>query len=171
MGLQEDIGFVARRPNAARRAVQRIAAIPALSPTLAKLATPLDRMVHRMTSGRASVTGSLAFPTLLLATVGAKTGAVRTTPLAAIPHVDDLAVIGSNAGSGKIPGWVHNLRANPAATVSYEDRIVDVTAREVDADEHDEIFASAVRIYPGFAGYRERVDYLIPVFMLTAASD
>jgi deazaflavin-dependent oxidoreductase (nitroreductase family) len=108
---------------------------------------------------------------LLLATVGAKTGAIRTTPLAAIPRDDDLAVIGSGSGSRKIPGWVHNLRANPEATVSYQDRVVPVVGREVDQTEHDEIFAAATRIYPGFAGYRQRADYLIPVFVLTASHE
>lgn len=170
MGLQQDIGYVARRPNAVQRALQRFVAIPALSPILSRLVTPVDRALHRMTSGRASVTsGVIAFPTIFLATTGARTGETRTTPLAAIPCGDDLAVIASNAGSGKVPGWAYNLRANPTATVSYEDRVVDVVARETGGGEYDEVFAAANRIYPGYAGYRERADYVIPVFVLRSA--
>ena len=172
MGLQQDIGFVARRPNVAQRTLQRFAAVPALSPHLGRLVTPVDRIIHRMTSGKATASGVLvAFPTLLLATVGARTGELRTTPLAAIPYDDDLAVIASAAGSRKIPGWVHNLRADPAATVSYEDRVIPVVGREADIAEHDRIFAAACRIYPGFAGYRQRADYVIPIFVLTASDD
>ena len=170
MGLQQDIGYVVRRPNAVQRALQRVVAIPALSPILSRLVTPVDRALHRMTSGRASVSsGAIAFPTILLATTGARTGESRSTPLAAIPCGDDLAVIASNAGTGKIPGWAYNLRANPTATISYEGRVAAVAVREAEVSEHDEIFAAANRIYPGYAGYRERVDYQIPVFVLSSA--
>jgi len=169
MGLQQDIGYVARRPNAVQRALQRFVAIRALSPILSRLVTPVDRALHRMTSGRASVTsGAIAFPTILLATTGAKTGETRSTPLAAIPCGDDLAVIASNAGSGKVPGWAYNLRANPTATVSYEEQLAPVAVREADDAEYDEIFMAANRIYPGYAGYRERANYRIPVFVLSS---
>lgn len=172
MGLQQEIGYVVKRANTVQRALQRFAAIPALSPTLSRMVTPVDRVVHRASGGRSSAMGVLvAFPAILLATVGARTGETRTTPLAAIPSGDDLAVIASNAGSGKLPGWAHNLRANPAATMTYEDQVVAVVAGEAEGSEYDSVFAAATRIYPGYAGYRERADYEIPVFVLTSRPD
>lgn len=170
MGLQQEIGYIARRPNAVQRTLQRLVSMPVLSPVLTKLVTPIDRTIHRMTSGRASVTsGVIAMPTVLLTTIGARSGTTRTAPLAAIPCGDDLALIASNAGSGKVPGWAYNLRANPAATVSYEERVVDVIAREAEGSEYEKIFEAADRIYAGYVGYRERADYVIPVFVLSSA--
>lgn len=171
MGLRTDIGLIPRRANAVQRGLQKVAAIPSLSPLLARLVTPIDRFLHRLSGGKASATaGLIAFPTVVLTTTGARSGALRTAPLAAIPVGDDLALIGSNAGSGKIPGWVFNLRANPQAIVTYNGRVVAVTAREANGDEYEEAFAAAIRMYSGFAGYRERVDYAIPVFMLSNAA-
>jgi deazaflavin-dependent oxidoreductase (nitroreductase family) len=136
---------------------------------LTRLVTPADRILHGASKGKASITGGLiAMPTFVLSTMGAKTGQVRTTPLSAIPLGDGLALIGSNAGSGKLPGWVHNLRANPAATVSYQGQTVAVLAREATEDEYEDVFDAAVRIYPGYAGYRQRATHHIPVFVLEA---
>jgi deazaflavin-dependent oxidoreductase (nitroreductase family) len=115
--------------------------------------------------------GLVAFPMIVLGTTGARTGKKRKTPLAAIPVGDDLGLIASNAGSGTIPGWAHNLQANPEATVTYGRRLAAVVARTVHGDEYDQVFAAAERVYTGFAGYRERVDYTIPVFMLTAIEE
>ncbi|MDJ0925963.1 MAG: nitroreductase/quinone reductase family protein [Acidimicrobiia bacterium] len=171
MGLQEELGYRSPRVNNVQRALHDVVAIPWLSPVLSKLFTPVDRAFHRMTGGRASVSGALVgFPVVVLTTTGAKSGQLRTTPLSAVPLGDDLALIGSNAGSGKIPGWAHNLRANPTGTVAYEGREAAVKAREADPDEYEAAFDSAVRVYPGYAGYRERADYVIPVFVLEAAN-
>lgn len=169
MGLQAQIGYNVPRVNKVQGALQRIAANPSLSPVLSRLVTPLDRVVHSASKGKASLTGSLiASPIIVLSTTGAKTGQVRTTPLSAIPLGDDLALIGSNAGSGKVPGWAYNLRANPVASVSYNGRTAEVAAREADAAEYEAVFDAGVRIYPGYGGYRQRADHQIPVFVLEA---
>ena len=169
MGLQAAIGYRVPQANRVQRALQSVAANPSLSPLLTRLVTPLDRTLHRASKGKFSVTGGLiASPTLLLSTTGARSGQTRTAPLSAIPFGDELALIGSNAGSGKIPGWAHNLRANPAASVSYNGRTAKVTAREADGTEYEDAFDTAVRLYPGYGGYRQRAAHHIPVFILEA---
>jgi deazaflavin-dependent oxidoreductase (nitroreductase family) len=171
MGLQQEIGFVPRRANAVQRALQQVAAVPSLSPVLKPAVTALDKMLHRVTGGKVSATaGLVAFPTIIVTTTGARSGEPRTAPLAAIPVHDDLALIGSNGGSGKMPNWVFNLRAHPEASISYSGRVVNVIAAEAAADQYEEAFAAAARIYAGFTGYRERADSTIPVFMLCAAA-
>ena len=172
MGLQNDIGYVEPRANTIQRAAQRLVSHPSLSPTLTRLADRVDRVLLRVSRGKVSASNTIvAFPTIVLITTGARSGETRETPLVAVPIGDDLAVVGSNGGSGGIPGWVHNLRAHPGASVSYGQRQADVVARELEDSQHDEVFAAAARIYPGFAGYRERADYKIPVFVLARASD
>lgn len=172
MGLQEEIRYSVPRANKVQRALQSFAANPSLSPFFTRLVTPLDRVLHGASKGKASVTGGLiSSPTILLSTTGAKSGQIRTTPLMAIPLADGLALIGSNAGSGKVPGWAHNLRANPVASLSYKGRTVEVTSREADENEYEAVFDAAVRIYAGFAGYRKRANHHIPVFVLEARDE
>ena len=54
----------------------------------------------------------------MLRTTGARTGQTRT---AALVYGTDgpgrYVVVGSDGGSDRAPGWVHNLRANPSAEV------------------------------------------------------
>lgn len=175
MGLQADIGYSVPSANKVQRALQNVAASPTLSPLspfLMRLVTPLDRMLQGVGKGNASVTGALiAAPTILVSTTGAKSGQIRNTPLNAIPLADGLALVASNGGSGKIPGWAHNLRANPAASLSYNGRTVEVVAREADEAEYDAVFDAAVRVYPGYGGYRQRATHHIPVFILEARGE
>ena len=171
MGLQQAIGYKRARANRLQLALQRVAATPSLSRVLSRLVTPIDRLTHRISKGRITVSGALvAFPVVVLETVGARSGQTRRAPLVAIPIGADLAVIGSNAGIGTVPGWAHNLRANPAATVTLGDRTVPVLARAANPEEYEQAFATASKIYPGFAGYRERVRVAIPVFVLSVAA-
>ena len=171
MGLQSEIGLIPRQPNAAQRAMQRTASAPAVAGFLAKALPPTDRLALRLTKGRVTIAGLLAaLPVVVLTTTGAKSGESRTSPLNGIPYRDDLAFIGTRFGSGKTPNWAYNLRAYPEAAIEYNGRTVAVTAREADAAESDEVFDAGVRIYPGFAAYRERATNQIPVFILESAT-
>ena len=68
-------------------------------------------------------------PVIMVTTTGARSGLPRTMPLAGIPCGDDLAVVGSNFAQPSTPAWVHNLEADPQATVVWRDRSVAVRAR------------------------------------------
>lgn len=171
MGLQADIGFIPRRANAVQRFLQKLASASLFSGFLAKVLAPLDRLVHRLSKGRATLTGTAAaLPVVLLTTTGARSGEPRTSPLNGIPLGDDLAVMGTSFGIGKVPSWAYNLRADPTASIEYKGSSFDVVAREADADEFEAAFAAATKIYPGYAGYRERATNLIPVFILESAA-
>jgi deazaflavin-dependent oxidoreductase (nitroreductase family) len=89
-----------------------------------------------------------------------------------VPVDGSLTIIGSNFGQESTPGWVYNLEANPAATVTYGDRTVEVTARLADDDETDATFELASSVYGGYAKYRERADHrVIRVFVLEPVPD
>ena len=170
MGLQQDLGYEAPQPNAVQRFLHRIGFSPTLAPLLGRGLTVADRFLHRASNGNVTVTGRVgAFPTVMLATTGAKTGQSRTVPVSAIPYRDDLALIASYMGSGKVPGWAHNLRANPTALIKLRDRTRTVVAAEAGKAEVEEIFAAAVRLYAPYRGYRTRARHTIPVFVLTGA--
>jgi deazaflavin-dependent oxidoreductase (nitroreductase family) len=129
---------------------------------------PIDKVLYRRSDGRLTVPGLMAgLPVIMLTTTGAKSGELRSMPLVGIPLGDDLAVIGSNYGQQRTPGWVYNLEADPAATVSYRDRSVEVTARAAGDAEADEAFRIAATFYPGYGKYRARASHrTIRVFVL-----
>jgi len=172
MGVLSDLGYAVKPANAAQRLTQRLGASGPGSWLLQKTLYAIDRPLFRMSKGRLSGAGLLAgLPVIMLTTTGAKSGLPRPMPLVGIPMGDDLAVIGSNYGQERTPGWVHNLLATPAATVEYRDRSVEVTARPATDAEADEAFEISARFYPGYATYRERASHrVIRVFVLESAT-
>ncbi len=132
---------------------------------------PVDKALFKVTDGRLtlpSLAGGL--PVIMLTTTGAKSGKARTMPLVGVPVGDDLALIGTNYGQQSTPGWVYNLKAEPSATIRYQDRTVAVTARRADESETDQAFDLAAGVYGGYAKYRTRVDHrVIRVFVLESA--
>src|SRR5271166_5125259 len=56
---------------------------------------------------------TLWIPSLLLHTVGAKTGKQRTTSLTYARDGDSYLVVASKGGAPEAPGWYHNLKAKP----------------------------------------------------------
>jgi deazaflavin-dependent oxidoreductase (nitroreductase family) len=67
----------------------------------------------RRTGGQTGGSGR----TLLLTTIGARSGRERTVPLAYLPDGNRLLIFGSRAGSDKQPDWYWNLLKNPVVTV------------------------------------------------------
>jgi deazaflavin-dependent oxidoreductase (nitroreductase family) len=90
-------------------------------------------------------------------TTGAKTGRRRASPLLGIPHGDDLAIIGTQFGQPGTPGWYYNLLADPAASIVFRDKQVNVVAREVDGDEWRAIWDRACGFYSGYNSYATRI--------------
>ncbi|MDJ0954540.1 MAG: nitroreductase family deazaflavin-dependent oxidoreductase [Acidimicrobiia bacterium] len=170
MGLQQQLHLSAVEPNVVQRSLQRIGATSVGTSLFAMVLGPLDQVSHKLSEGRITIGRSLgALPVVMLTTTGAKTGKMRTNPVSAIPYGDDLALVGSNYGRGTSPGWAHNLRANPLATVSHRDHEVAVVASAAEGDQYEEVFAAAVGVYPGYARYRRTAANTIPVFALAAA--
>ena len=148
MGIQQQLGANAPKPNAIQRIVQKVAA---------------SRGRRRSTE---LLTG---LPIMMLTTTGAKTGQARTHPVLGIPHGDDYALQSGNFGVKSVPAWVHNLRANPAATVQYGGTTAAVTARKADDEETDAILSIGTELFPGLAAYGRRASRQLDVFVLTAS--
>ena len=110
----------------------------------------LDQLVSKLTGGKRTFARIVAeLPSVILTTTGAKSGKPRTVALLGIPHPEGVAVVATNYGGAKHPAWYHNLKANPAATVTIEGDTWHATARPVTPRERDEIWAKGVEIYPG----------------------
>ena len=168
MGVLTELDYTVKPPNAVQRGMQIVASTRPAAWLFSKTMHPVDRVLYRWSKGRLTVPGIVAgLPVVFLSTTGAKSGEQRTMPLLGIPIGDDLAVIGSNYGQEKTPGWVFNLEADPHGDVRYRDATASITARAATDEETDEAFMLASRVYPGYAKYRERADHrVIRVFLL-----
>ena len=106
-------------------------------------------------------------PVVVLTSVGARTGLLRKTPLMRVEHDGDYVVVGSLGGSPKHPVWVFNLRQNPRIELQDGAEKHEYEARELDGEERETWWERAVEAFPNYAGYQEKTDRLIPLFLLT----
>jgi deazaflavin-dependent oxidoreductase (nitroreductase family) len=104
---------------------------------------------------------------ILLTTTGARSGAPHTTPLGYLPDGGErILVIASAGGSSSHPDWYHNLLAHPRATVEDGVFTYEAEASLLEGDERDRVFARAVEVDPGWAGYQAKTDRVLPVVAL-----
>jgi len=106
---------------------------------------------------------------LLLDHVGAKSGALRTSPLLYVPDGENLVLVASKGGFPKHPAWFHNLRANSETYVQVGDERRRVRARTATAAERPQLWDRAVDVWPGYEDYRRRTDREIPLVVLEPA--
>jgi deazaflavin-dependent oxidoreductase (nitroreductase family) len=114
--------------------------------------------------------GFAGAPMLLLITKGAKTGTLRTNPLAYLAQGDAIYIFGSKAGAPTNPDWYHNLTANPRVTVEIGTETYEADAVEVTGAERDRIFAAQTEVMPGFKDYEGKTTRVIPVIQLKRVS-
>jgi deazaflavin-dependent oxidoreductase (nitroreductase family) len=123
-----------------------------------------------MASGGAEGTEMEGKPTVLLTTIGAKSGKIRKSPLMRVEHNGEYAIVASMGGAPANPSWYGNVVKNPR--VELQDGTVngDYDAREVFGDEKATWWERAVAAWPPYAEYQTRTDRAIPVFVLTPVS-
>ena len=80
---------------------------------------------------------TLGIPSLLLHSVGAKTGKARTTSLTYARDGDAYLIVASKGGDPRSPGWYHNLKANPNVEINVGPKRFGVTAKPVLPDDPD----------------------------------
>jgi deazaflavin-dependent oxidoreductase (nitroreductase family) len=149
--------FAYTRANAFQRVIRQFAASGPGSWLFARVLHHLDRLVFRLTRGRATL-GSLVsgLPVVMLTTTGARTGQPRTVPVLGLPTPDGLAVIGSNWGREGAPAWDRNLRADPSASVAIGSHRRRVRAVEAEGERRERIWREGLEIYPGWSQYERR---------------
>lgn len=110
-------------------------------------------------------------PMILVHHIGARSGTERVTPLVYFPQDDDrMVIIASKAGAPTNPDWYHNVKAHPEIDVEVGTETFPVVVTEATGTERDDIWARAVVAMPGFGGYQEKTDRVIPVLVLTRAA-
>src|SRR3954447_4139195 len=122
--------------------------------------------LYRATGGRVGRKIPGLPPLLLLDHVGAKSGKLRTVPLAYLPDGEDYVVVASRGGYHKNPGWVHNLRANPDTEVQIGRRRTPVHAREATDEERGRLWPPLVELNPTYEQYERYTDRKFPIVIL-----
>ena len=131
--------------------------------------TPIDRFLLTKTKGRVGTTIGTRFSkdTVMLGCRGARSGLQREVPLLSTSVGEEFVLVASQGGAIENPAWYHNLKANPACTLTVRGQSLECTAREVSGEERDRYWRAAVENYSGFARYQTRTSRAIPVIVLT----
>jgi F420H(2)-dependent quinone reductase len=129
----------------------------------------LHDFIYKSTHGRVGHQVPGIPPSLLLHTVGAKTGAARSNTLTYARDRDDYLIVASWGGSPKAPAWYHNLKATPEVEINVGAERFAVHARAVTPGDPD--YARLWRIVNEANGnydtYQSRTSRPIPVVVLT----
>jgi deazaflavin-dependent oxidoreductase (nitroreductase family) len=110
-------------------------------------------------------------PLLLLTSIGAKSGAARTTPLMYLADGERIVIFASKAGAPSNPAWYHNLVANRSATVEVGGDVFDVDVSVAEGDERERLYNQQAELIPQFADYAQKTTRRIPVVVLERAAD
>jgi deazaflavin-dependent oxidoreductase (nitroreductase family) len=105
-------------------------------------------------------------PTLLLTTVGRKTGKLRTRPLVYSQDGDSYVLIASKGGTPEHPAWFVNLMANPDVHVQVRHDIFRAHGRQAEGPERERLWAQMVEVLPQYADYQARTERRLPVVVL-----
>jgi len=127
---------------------------------------PLEEVMKRLTGGRVQLSG-LGVPTLVLHTIGAKSGLERDIVLMYCPDGVEMLVTGSNFARDAHPAWTANLLANPAVAVSRNGTRIDVHATLLDDAEREATWPKLERNWPGYRKYEVTAGRTLRVFRLT----
>ena len=118
----------------------------------------------RANNGRVATFASQ--PLLLLTHTGAKTGKLRTNPLAYFRDGDRYIVVASKGGAPTNPDWYYNLLANPRTTIEVGNERIEVTVEPAGPAERERLWAMVIERNPAFQEYEKKTRRTIPLVIL-----
>jgi deazaflavin-dependent oxidoreductase (nitroreductase family) len=143
------------------------------SGVLMRVAKPLtDMQISRYRRSKdATAPNMMGFPTVLLTTIGARTGHERTHVLGGFPDGDDAwLVVASKGGAPTHPAWFINLAKSPDKIwLEVGNRKLRVVADSLKGKTREDALARIAAIAPRYAGYQKKTDREIPIIRLTPA--
>ncbi len=141
---------------------------------LGKLLRPLGDMQvarYRRTAGP-EAPRMMGFPTVLLTTVGARTGAERVSVLGGFADGDGAwLVVASKGGAATHPGWYVNLAKHPDRVwLEIGNRKVKARPVLLKGKEREDALARIAAIAPRYGEYQKKTDREIPIVRLEAGA-
>lgn len=125
--------------------------------------------IYRALGGRFSsrLKPRAAPPLLLLTTTGRRTGKRRTIPLSWLGDADGTPlIVGTHGGLPTEPAWVHNLRANPEATIQVGEQKREVRASFLAADAAARMWERIIDEYPLYRAALATANREVPIIRL-----
>ena len=105
-------------------------------------------------------------PVIIVTNTGAKTGAIRKTPLMRVVDGDNYVLVGAQGAAPKHPVWVYNLTAEPNVEIRDGTIVQSMRVREViDTEERNRLWAIAVEAFPPYTEYQNKTSRVIKVFL------
>jgi deazaflavin-dependent oxidoreductase (nitroreductase family) len=148
-------------------AVRALGRTRAFAWVMAALMPRLDRPFRRR---RRSVTSlGTGFPLCYLTVRRRHGGEERTVPLLFLSDGERVVLIGSNWGKPQHPAWALDLEAAAVATVTVNGAPRRMRSRRATDAERSRYWPQALRVWPGYEGYRDRAGREIRMFVLEPA--
>jgi len=117
--------------------------------------------------GRSTGAGPSGLPTLLLTSIGRKSGEKRTVPLVFLQNGKDMVIVGSLAGYDHHPAWVLNIRANPKCSVQLDRRKMTAVAREASEKERKDLWPRLVALLPLWGHFQKLTERPFAIVILS----
>ena len=105
-------------------------------------------------------------PTLLLTTIGRRSGKPYTTPLIYGEDGGRYLVVASRGGAPEHPQWYRNLVAQPEVEVRIRAERFRARGRTASAEEKPPLWKLMAGIWPAYDEYQTRTSREIPVIIL-----
>jgi len=131
------------------------------------------RLVNNNAASRFRRTGKMfGINGLILTTIGAKSGAERTSPVGWWPGPDgSWLIVAAANGAARNPAWYHNIAAHPDnVQIEVDGRRIRVTAEQLHGAERAEAWRQIAAASPRFAQYQGKTDRELPVIRLVSPS-
>lgn len=105
-------------------------------------------------------------PTLILTTLGRRSGQPRRLALIYGQEGDRYVVVASKGGAPEHPEWYLNLLAHPEVKVQVLADRFHAIARTATADEHAFWWPRMAAIFPNYNEYQRKTERQIPIVLL-----
>jgi deazaflavin-dependent oxidoreductase (nitroreductase family) len=104
--------------------------------------------------------------TLVLKTIGRKSGKEYLTPLIYDRAGDEYMIIASKGGADVDPAWFMNLTTRPDVRFQIAEDRFEGSWRIAEGSEREKLWAQMCAYYPPYHDYESLTDRLIPVILL-----
>jgi deazaflavin-dependent oxidoreductase (nitroreductase family) len=132
---------------------------------------PVERLFARLSGGRVQLSGLLVH-SLVLHTIGAKSGEPRDTYLMYTPDGSGRAIVaGTTFAQERHPGWTYNLLAHPDAAITVRGRRMPVRASLIGDDGREAAWARIEAQWPGYRAYERDSGRVVRLFRLQPVAD
>ncbi len=131
----------------------------------------LLRLINKNAASRFRRNGKmLGFNGLILTTVGARSGAERTSPVGWWPGPDgSWLIVAAAAGAARNPAWYYNIAAHPNdVQIEVDGRRIGVLAEQLHGAERAQAWQQIAAAAPRFAQYQRKTDRELPVIRLVS---